>query len=244
MLGIDRRKDKGNKEYQNLKKGIIPKMRLRERQLVGMIPKKDNGEKSRFDKSRYLFAVDAPFKISNYCCNVMKKYPVHKYGDETGRHPMVATMAEESYLRQSEWLKRGCNSFEGRYPLSKPLSFWTNQDVLHYIKDNNLPICSVYGEIVADESKMDVPEGQMELKYDGTIEESEYRLKTSGCDRTGCMFCGFGCHNEKGIGRFERMKLTHPKQYEWIMKDWEKGGLGYKKVIDWINENGNLNIRY
>ena len=59
------------------------------------------------------------------------------------------------------------------------------------------------------------------------------------------MFCGFGCTQEsEGEGRFERMKLTHPKQYEWIMKDWDKGGLGYKKVIDWINENGNLNIRY
>lgn len=45
-------------------------------------------------------------------------------------------------------------------------------------------------------------------------------------------------------GRFERMKITHPKQYEWIMKPWDAGGLGYKSVIDWINENGNLHIRY
>lgn len=59
------------------------------------------------------------------------------------------------------------------------------------------------------------------------------------------MFCGYGCYLEKeGEGRFERMKETHPKQYEWIMKDWEEGGLGYKKVIDWLNENGNLHIRY
>jgi hypothetical protein len=59
------------------------------------------------------------------------------------------------------------------------------------------------------------------------------------------MFCGFGCHLEKpGEGRFERMKVTHPKQYEYIMKPKEKGGLNYKEVIDWINANSNLNIRY
>ena len=40
------------------------------------------------------------------------------------------------------------------------------------------------------------------------------------------------------------MKVTHPKQYEYIMKPKEEGGLNYKEVIDWINENGNLNIRY
>ena len=59
------------------------------------------------------------------------------------------------------------------------------------------------------------------------------------------MFCGFGCHLEKpGAGRFERMKETHPKQYEYLMKPKEEGGLGYKEIIDWINEHGNLNIQY
>ena len=69
-------------------------------------------------------------------------------------------------------------------------------------------------------------------------------LKTTGCERTGCMFCGYGCHLEKSPGRFEKMKLTHPKQYEYIMKPWDEGGLGFKEIIDWINEHGNLNIRY
>ena len=51
-------------------------------------------------------------------------------------------------------------------------------------------------------------------------------------------------HNYEKESRFERMKVTHPKQYEWIMKPWDDGGLGYKEVIDWINEHGNLRIRY
>ena len=37
---------------------------------------------------------------------------------------------------------------------------------------------------------------------------------------------------------------TYQKQYEYIMKPWNEGGLGFKEIIDWINEHGNLNIRY
>ena len=40
------------------------------------------------------------------------------------------------------------------------------------------------------------------------------------------------------------MKETHPKQYNYIMKPWDEGGLGFKDVIDWMNENGDLNIKY
>ena len=40
------------------------------------------------------------------------------------------------------------------------------------------------------------------------------------------------------------MKETHPKQYNYIMKPVSDGGLGYKEIIDWINEHGNMNIKY
>lgn len=61
------------------------------------------------------------------------------------------------------------------------------------------------------------------------------------------MFCGFGCHREKvGEGRFEHLKTTHPKIYDYIMRPWNEGGLDYKNVIDWINENNGKGtiIRY
>ena len=149
----------------------------------------------------------------------------------------------------AKWLENGCNGFDLKMPISNPMAFWTEQDVLEYIKINNLPICSVYGEIVTDFDATDDIEGQMrfdDLTPDLWSDELEQpKLKTTGCDRTGCMFCGFGCHlDREGEGRFERMKFTHPRQYEWIMKPWKEGGLGYKEVIDWINEHGNLDIKY
>ena len=199
-----------------------------------------SNDRSAFSQERYKFFLDAPFVISNKCCNVMKKEPAHRYQRETGRNPMTAQMASESRLRTQKWLQNGCNGFDLKKPISNPMAFWTEQDVLLYIYKNNLPICSVYGEVIKEQEI----DGQIDLEDLGLFEYERPLLKTTGCNRTGCMFCGFGCHLEKGEGRFERMKRTHPKQYEYIMKPWEQGGLNYKAVIDWINEHGNLNIKY
>lgn len=189
----------------------------------------DVSYQSFFNCSRWSFLIDAPFKVENKCCDVMKKAPIYSYEKETGRKSMTATIASESKVRTQKWLQNGCNGFDLKRPMSNPMSFWTEQDILKYIKINNIPIASVYGDIVP---------------VDDQISIFEPDLKTTGCNRTGCMFCGFGCHLEESPNRFEKMKVTHPKQYEYIMRDWNKGGLGYKKVIDWINEHGNMNIKY
>ena len=120
------------------------------------------------------------------------------------------------------------------------MAFWTEQDVLLYIYLNHIPIASVYGEVVAE----DEVQGQVKLTDLGLFELERPTLSVTGIERTGCMFCGFACHSEKSPNRFERMKVTHPKQYAYIMKPWEEGGLGYKDVIDWINEHGNMHIKY
>ena len=151
-------------------------------------------------------------------------------------------MAAESFLRTQKWLNNGCNAFDIKHPISNPLSFWTEQDILQYIKEKNLPICSVYGDIVVDYEDEDQFSGQMDLSDFGLIEDKR-KLKTTGCFRTGCMFCGYGCHLEKE-SRFERMKVTHPKIYDYIMRPKEQGGLNYKEVIDWINNNSDINIKY
>ena len=48
------------------------------------------------------------------------------------------------------------------------------------------------------------------------------------------MFCLFGCHLEKQPNRFQRMAKTHPKLYEYCMRDWNAGGLGLREVMDYI----------
>ncbi len=114
------------------------------------------------------------------------------------------------------------------------MSFWTEQDILRFLRENNIEICSVYGDIVDDVEATQEVNGQLSLPdiigFDAAMEFDAERpkLKTTGCSRKGCMFCGYGCHMEKGEGRFERMKETHPKQYDYIMRPKEEGGLNYK----------------
>ena len=68
---------------------------------------------------KWVYLKDAPFKVSEQCCDVMKKRPFQKYGKETGRKPYVGTMACESELREKEWKKSGCNAFDSKKPQSK-----------------------------------------------------------------------------------------------------------------------------
>ena len=249
LLGIDRRTDKENPSYQAIKMGNIPSEPARYKMIMGNYPHRKQGVESgeysnMYDKSRYKFLLNAPFNISSMCCNVMKKQPTHTYSRQTGRKPMTAQMASESRLRTQKWLKNGCNGFDMKSPISNPMAFWTEQDVLLYIKENNLPIASVYGEVVIDYNAEGQLYGQMDMFDLGIFDKDHRLLKTTGCNRTGCMFCGYGCHLEKSPNRFERMKETHPKQYDYIMRPTEQGGLNYKEVIDWINEHGNMNIKY
>ena len=183
-----------------------------------------NGKYSSYNIPKWKFLLDAPYDISHKCCDVMKKRPAKTYEKTTGRKAIIGTLASESTLRKTQWVKYGCNAFETKRPTSQPLSFWTEQDILHYIKQFDVPYCSVYGNIVPDD--------------EGTL------LKTTGCDRTGCIFCMFGCHLEKEPNRFQRLKETHPRQYaycigggEYVDGKWQpsKEGLGLGKVLDYIN---------
>lgn len=194
--------------------------------------------RERFIKYKPLLRMDFP--ISNKCCDVMKKKPAKEFEKRTGKKPIIATMTEESDFRKKSWLKTGCNAFEGDRPTSQPMSFWTEQDVYLYIKENNLPIASVYGEVVYEHNP-----AQMRIEEFGLTEGGTDRLTTTGCTRTGCIFCGFGCHLDKSPSRFERLRETHPRQYEYCIGGGEydengvwqpnKKGLGLGHVFDELN---------
>ena len=198
------------------------------------IPSKD---RSQFSLEAYKFMLDAPFEISNRCCNAMKKEPAHRYAKETGRMPITAQMASESRLRTQVWLRNGCNAFDVANPISNPMSFWTEQDVLRYIKDRNLKICSVYGDVVSDDEES----GQINFASMGLFDIGQQELHCTGCDRTGCVLCGFGCHI-KGDERFLRLKETHPGMYGLLDKV-TNSGYTMRQAIEWINENSNKTIR-
>lgn len=194
--------------------------------------------RSRFNIEAYKYLLDAPFLISHMCCEKTKKTPAKSYEKLNKSHPMVAVMAFEGRLRYQKWVKQGCNAYEGNRPISKPMSLWREQDVLQFILDNDIPICSVYGEV-------DYFDG--ENFYRDAL--TDMPLKCTGCQRTGCIFCAFGVHLEKGETRFQRLKRTHPKHWNYAINggEWDRSdgmwkpsrtpghiGLGMGRVLDYI----------
>lgn len=256
---------------------------VRVQQLLGTYKgTRQDGKRSKFDKTKYKPLLDVDFNISDRCCAVMKKAPLKEWEKKNKRYPIVATMADESIHREAEWLKSGCNGFDMKRPTSKPLSFWTEQDVLQYIKQeqdkydreykgkledlkkpwchgvkrrkirkwilkeyefsSRIPLASVYGDIVYAEN----PE-QLRIEDFGLAACGSEKLKTTGCERTGCIFCGFGCHLDKQeTTRFQQLKRTHPRQYEYCIGGGEydenglwqpnKKGLGLGHIFDELNE--------
>lgn len=180
------------------------------------------GRKSLYNKEKYKPLLFTDFNISHMCCNVMKKKPVHEYGKLSHKVPITAQMTDESRLRKQQWLKNGCNGFNMKSPISNPMSFWTEQDVLHYIYENQIEIAPVYGKVIFENGK----------------------YFTTGCKRTGCIFCMFGAHC-RDDDRFLRLKETHPVQYNYCMGGgsydggvWKptKEGLGMRHVIEELHK--------
>lgn len=215
--------------------------------------------------------IDAPFKISDKCCDVMKKTPSKVYEKRTGRHPILGTTAEESKQRESNWLLYGCNAFDKKRPTSQPMSFWTKQDTLQYmrtylepeLKRNWHEAQHSHGSVRRKAQKYLRKVGYSKTAfasvYGQIVENKDGTLKTTGVERTGCIFCGFGAQCDKEPTRFQRLKETHPKQYEYCIRDTyfapkkvakevdgkiyfedtdeiiEYKGLGLGKVLDYIN---------
>lgn len=156
---------------------------------------------------KWLKLVDSEFKVSEQCCYYMKEKPFMDYSKETGIHYLYGTKASDSQQRESSYLQNGCNSFKGEGK-STPLGFWTDQDILRYIVENNLEFSKAYGSII---------------KKDGEYE-------TTKASRTGCFMCLFGLHMEKQPNRLQRMQVEEPKKYDFVLNK-----LGYKDILDFMN---------
>lgn len=158
---------------------------------------------------KWLFLLNAPFKISGQCCEILKKNPAKVYERKTHQKAMIGSMVEESMMRAQTYMRFGCNAYETKRPISTPLAFWKKQDVLQYIVDRNLTLPSVYGSIQTDENG---------------------ELYTTGVDRTGCIWCLFGIEQEKNSpNRMQRLKVTHPKIYNYCINN-----LGLGEVLDFL----------
>lgn len=84
--------------------------------------------------------------ISDKCCDKLKKEPLRKKANELGLEcAILRILASESYQREKDWLEYGCNVFHKRKDNQcRPLSFWTDDDILEYIERYNVKISKLY----------------------------------------------------------------------------------------------------
>lgn len=140
--------------------------------------------------------------ISDKCCEKLKKSPLKKCAKELGLEcSIIATLSEESRTREVDWLNHGCNIFYKK-------------------KDNQCRPLSFWTETdiyeYIDRYNVKIPD-----------------IYSMGYTRNGCMFCGFGVEYEskQGLNRFERLAITHPKMYKYLVSN-------FSDILD------NCNIRY
>lgn len=137
-----------------------------------------------------------------------------------GLLPVVGEMACDSKDRLNAYRQTGCNMFDGNRAKSKPLGAATEQTILHFIYDEKIPCSPVYGECIYDE-------------------EFDF-YKFIGEQRTGCKLCGFGLKFDPE--RFIRLQKYEPNVVKFAFTERERGGLGYTKICNFLNDSCGMNI--
>ena len=179
--------------------------------------------------------IDSDIRTSEKCCDHLKKEPIATFEKKTGLkgRSFTGMMASEGGYRET---MTQCNTFTGKTTRSSPMLFWTDADVWAYIEKYNVEICSVYyqrayvnGDEVANDSPFTDLPTVAEIEC-GTELNINIVTAIQGESRTGCMFCGFGAHLDKGLNRFQKMSVTHPRQHAIVMDR-----MGMREAMEMIN---------
>lgn len=127
------------RQLQHSKSDVLKDIRLHG------YPGKGNRKGKLATKWQYL--KDAPFDISERCCDIMKKETFKKFEKETGLYPLIGIRTQESRQRTMEYIKRGgCSAFIGSRPRSFPISIFTDRDIEEYIRRFNIKLCPIYND--------------------------------------------------------------------------------------------------
>ena len=150
-------------------------------------------------EERWMYLLNEPYKVSNRCCFWLKHQPAKAYERRTGRHPYIGLLASESRQRTLGYVQQGGCNFMKESGKNRPRS---------------LPIAIWKDEDVwayIRDRHLSLPD-----------------IYDKGAERTGCMGCGFGVHNQPD--RFDLMRKLWPKWYDLIMS-YENNGIRYGDAL-------------
>lgn len=156
---------------------------------------------SNDDELKKYYGILRKVKISQACCDVLKKEPSHKIQRQLKVDLLfLGMMANESYRRQLTFSTKGylfevvTESRRINIPVyhCHPLSIWTDADIWEYIHRFNVPYSPLYDLTYTDEKG------------------NECKMKRNGC--IGC-FTDYGRKNS----HMYVLRQTHPGRWKTVM---------------------------
>ena len=132
-------------------------------------------------------------KITEKCCDELKKKPMKKWDKEHGVNGhFTGVRCAESRMRRLVWIQKGAlyqSSEQGDMWFANPLAFWTLEDVEAYLRQHKLEVL-----------RPDTPTGG-----------------------SGCVTCMFGCQSRAAEGtknNMQDLKERNPKMWRAALDDW------------------------
>lgn len=187
------------------------------------------------------------FLVSDKCCYYLKEKPCNDYAKESGRYPYMGLMASEGGRRQKALMLHGCNYISPGTKRSCPFAIFNRQDVLQLVLEMETWIKEPENwQRFRARHKMNTgidlgetpPETIVPEIYGKIVQDSDGTLRTTKAQRTGCSMCGFGIHLEKRPHRFDYLRQTNPKEWEYQMyrigRDVHGNEIGWGHVLDYI----------
>lgn len=144
-------------------------------------------------KAQFVQAKASGLKITEKCCDYLKKKPLKKWDKEHGvTGHFTGVRCAESMSRRLAWITGGALYQAARHGgmwISNPLAFWTEEDVARYLAEHNIHV----------------------IRPD-TIRGG-----------SGCVTCMFGCsiQAERGeLNSMQDLKTRNPKMWQTALDEW------------------------
>ena len=192
------------------------------------------------------------FKVSNDCCYWLKEKPCDDWAKEHNSYPYLGMMASEGGQREEALVEHGCNYYGATVTRSAPFAPFMRQDILLLALEMNqwyLDNIQLFEQLYYQQPYSRDKDGNV-IPYEpldttipaiyGTIEQHPNGvLYTTGAQRTGCSMCGFGIHLEQRPHRFDRLRESNQKEWDFYMNgcviEKETGNkYGWGRVLDYI----------
>ena len=105
------------------------------------------------NKDMHLLHKDFDIKVSDKCCDILKKKPFKKYNEEHDiKGYILGERVGEGGARELAAIKRVqsggklCTMTKGKYTVKLPLVDWTDEEVDHFIQEYDVPLSKAYTE--------------------------------------------------------------------------------------------------